>query len=91
MGIYDEIRWDAVLPEGHPLDSRLFQTKSLDYPSLLEWIRRLADGEPWTAVGAAHVKYFQARSKAKIERCEAIPEEQLDEHMPKSITEQGCK
>ena len=30
MGLFDEIRWDAALPEGHPPDSRLFQTKSLD-------------------------------------------------------------
>ena len=33
MGLFDEIRWDAALPEGRPPDSRLFQTKSLDYPS----------------------------------------------------------
>jgi len=129
MSLYDEIRWDAALPEGHPAESRLFQTKSLDCPSwdyyvvtpqgrlllvgngfeddrnlsaetdiskgievefhgdmrlssargrgeyvarfthgTLEWIRLLADGEPWTAVGAAHVKYFEARSRARIER-----------------------
>ena len=30
MGLYDEIRWDAELPAGHPEDNRLFQTKSLD-------------------------------------------------------------
>src|SRR5580704_6759859 len=30
MGLYDEIRWDAPLPEGHPPDDRIFQTKSLD-------------------------------------------------------------
>ena len=30
MGLYDEIRWDAALPEGHPPDDRIFQTKSLD-------------------------------------------------------------
>jgi len=30
MGMYDEIRWEATLPAGHPTDSRLFQTKSLD-------------------------------------------------------------
>ena len=29
MGVYDEIRWDAELPEGHPAGQRLFQTKSL--------------------------------------------------------------
>jgi hypothetical protein len=105
MGLFDEIRWDAALPEGHPPDSRLFQTKSLD-PCLehyvvtpegrlllvgngfedgedsekgidvefhgdmrllsvdgdreylarfthgtLEWIRPLAEGEPWSARG----------------------------------------
>jgi hypothetical protein len=115
MGLFDEIRWDAPLPEGHPPDSRLFQTKSLD-PCMdyyvvtpegrlllvgsgfedgadlagkeisqgidvefhgdmrllsaegyreylarfthgtLEWIRPLADGEPWTTVAAAGVK-----------------------------------
>jgi len=30
MGLYDEIRWEAALPEGHPPDDRIFQTKSLD-------------------------------------------------------------
>ena len=30
MGMYNEIRWDAALPEGHPSDDRVFQTKSLD-------------------------------------------------------------
>ena len=53
----------------------------------LEWIRPLAEGEPSSAVGAAHVKYFQARSNAKIEqpeRGEGIPEEQLDEHKLKT-------
>ncbi len=30
MGLYDEIRWDAALPEGHPPEDRIFQTKSLD-------------------------------------------------------------
>jgi hypothetical protein len=30
MGLFDEIRWDAALPEGHPPDDRIFQTKSLD-------------------------------------------------------------
>ena len=147
MGLYDEIRWEAALPKGHPPDSRLFQTKSLD-PCLdhyvvtpegrlllvgngfeddadladagisqgidvefhgdmrllsseghqeylarfthgtLEWIRPLADGEPWTTVAAARVKFERARSNAKIgrgieqlERGEGIPEEKLDEHM----------
>jgi hypothetical protein len=37
MGIFDEIRWDAALPKGHPPDSRLFQTKSLD-PCLDQYI-----------------------------------------------------
>jgi len=148
MGLFDEIRWDAALPEGHPPDSRLFQTKSLD-PCLdcyvvtaegrlllagngfeddadlanaaispgidvefhgdmrlvseeghreylarfthgaLEWIRPLADGDPWTTVEAARVK-FARRSNAKIgrgieqlERGEGIPEEKLDDHMTK--------
>jgi len=150
MGLYDEIRWDAALPKGHPPDSRLFQTKSLDDPCLdhyvvtpegrlllvgngfedgadladteisqgidvefhgdmrllsaegqreylarfthgaLEWIRPLAGGEPWTTVAAAHVKFARARSNAKIrqgaeqlERGEGIPEEKLDDDMPK--------
>lgn len=150
MGLSDEIRWDAALPEGHPPDSRLFQTKCLDYPSwdyyvvtpegrlllvgngweddadladaeisqgievefhgdmrlvsseghrqylarfthgTLEWIRPLGDGEPWTAVGAAHVKYFRSRSDANIkreteqlERGEGISQEQRDEPMTK--------
>ena len=121
MGLYDEIRWDAALPKGHPPDSRLFQTKSLDSPCLdryvvtpegrlllvgngigdgvdlaaaeisqgidvefhgdmrlvsseghreylarfthgtLEWIRPLADGEPWTTVAAARVKFVRVR------------------------------
>lgn len=30
MGMYDEVRWYAALPEGHPETDRLFQTKSLD-------------------------------------------------------------
>ena len=30
MGLYDEIRWDAELPERHPADDRIFQTKFLD-------------------------------------------------------------
>ena len=144
MGLYDEIRWDAALPIGHPSDSRLFQTKSLDSPCLdhyvvtpegrlllvgsgfvddvalaaaemsqgtdvefhgdmrlvssegyreylarfthgtLEWIRPLAEGEPWTSVGAAHVKFVRARSNAKtgqeieqLERGEGIPKESL--------------
>lgn len=143
MGLYDEIRWDAALPKGHPPDSRLFQTKSLDYPSLehyvvtpegrlllvgngfedgadltdhpkisqgidvefhgdmrlvsaeghreylarfthgtLEWIRPLADGEPWTTVAAARVKSMRTRSNARIgqeieqlERGEGMPPE----------------
>lgn len=33
MGLSDEIRWDAALPECHPPDSRQFQTKCLDYAS----------------------------------------------------------
>lgn len=37
MGLFDEIRWDAALPEGHPPDSRLFQTKSLD-PCLDQYV-----------------------------------------------------
>jgi len=125
MGLFDEIRWDAPLPEGHPPDSRLFQTKSLD-PCMdyyvvtpegrlllvgsgfedgadladreisqgidvefhgdmrllsaegyreylarfthgtLEWIRPLADGEPWSTVAAASVKFAHSRSNAKI-------------------------
>jgi|SRR5271165_3613858 len=125
MGLFDEIRWDAALPEGHPPDSRLFQTKSLD-PCLdhyvvtpegrlllvgggfddtdladaeilpgaidvefhgdmrmlsvggqleylarfthgtLEWIRPLAEGEPWSAVDAARVRFERARSNAKL-------------------------
>jgi hypothetical protein len=127
MGFYDEIRWDAVLPAGHPPGSRLFQTKSLnpcldhyvvtaegrllltgngfeDYADVadagtsrgidvefhgdirllsaegqreylarlthgtLEWIRPLADGEPWNAVAAARVKFVRCRSNAKIGR-----------------------
>jgi hypothetical protein len=124
MGLFDEIRWDAALPVGHPPDSNLFQTKSLDDPCLdhyvvtthgrlllvgggfgdsveladaeisqgvdvefhgdmrlvsakgyreylarfthgtLEWIRPLTDGEPWSTVAAAHVKFERARSDA---------------------------
>lgn len=30
MGMYDELLWQAALPEGHPADDRVFQTKSLD-------------------------------------------------------------
>jgi len=127
MGLFDEIRWDAVLPEGHPPDSRLFQTKSLD-PCLdhyvvtpegrlflvgggfehaadlvdaqvsqggidvefhgdmrllstqgeweylarfthgtLEWIRPLAEGEPWSAVDAARVKFERTRPDTKLD------------------------
>jgi len=120
MGMYDQIRWDAALPEGHAPDDRIFQTKSLD-PCLehylvtregrlllvgngwededlalahdwkgidvdfhgdmrlvsikgyreylarfthgtLEWIRPLADGDPWTAVAAARMEFLRARS-----------------------------
>lgn len=116
MGLYDEVRWDAALPEGHQPDDRLFQTKSLD-PSLdyyvvtpdgrlhlvgngwrdddlehasslngvdvefhgdihlvsvkrdgeylarftngtLEWIRPLAEGEPWSSVAIASMKFY---------------------------------
>jgi hypothetical protein len=146
MGLFDEIRWDAALPEGHPFDDHIFQTKSLDpclehylvtpegrlhlvgngwededlehAPGLkgvdvefhgdirlvsvkrhreylarfthgtLEWIRPLADGEPWTTVAAARVKFVRGRSNAKIgrgieqlETGEGIPEEKLDGHM----------
>jgi hypothetical protein len=115
MGMFDEIRWDAALPEGHPAEDRIFQTKSLD-PCLehylvtpegrlllvgngwrddelehaqrlggvdvefhgdmrlwsvkshreyltrfthgtLEWIRPLADGEPWCSVAVARMKW----------------------------------
>jgi hypothetical protein len=148
MGLYDEIRWDAALPEGHPPDSRLFQTKSLD-PCMdhyvvtpegrlllagngfedgadlpdteisqgidvefhgdlrlssgdreylarfthgtLEWIRPLADGDPWTTVAAAHVKFLRARSSAKIGRgidqLESGEEEKLDEHIMMKLDE----
>jgi hypothetical protein len=153
MGLYDEIRWDAALPEGHPPDSRLFQTKSLD-PCMdhyvvtpegrlllvgsgfedgadladreisqgvdvefhgdmrllsaegyreylarfthgaLEWIRPVADGEPWNSVAAAWVKFAHSRSSAKIgrgveqpERGEGSVEENIDEHMTKPKAE----
>lgn len=51
MGLFDEIRWDAALPEGHPADDRLFQTKSLD-PSMLRYVvtaegRLLLVGHGW--------------------------------------------
>ena len=39
MGLYDEIRWEAALPEGHPPEDRIFQTKSLDRS--LEHFRRI--------------------------------------------------
>jgi hypothetical protein len=29
MGMYDDVQWDAELPEGHPAGRRRFQTKSL--------------------------------------------------------------
>ena len=150
MGLYDEIRWDAALPAGHPPESRIFQTKSLDQPCLdhyvvtaegrlllagngfeddgdvadaeisqgidvefhgdmrlvsaegqrdylarfthgtLEWIRPVADGEPWSAVAAARLKFVRCRSNAKIGRGieqleggEGIAEEKLDEQMTK--------
>jgi len=149
MGLFDEIRWDAELPKGHPPDNRLFQTKSLD-PCMdqyvvtaegrlllmgygfedsadlvdaeisegvdvefhgdmlmisvgghreylarfthgtLEWIRPIAGDEPWTATGAARVKFERSRSNAKIargieqlERGEGIPEDKLDENNTK--------
>lgn len=52
MGMYDEVRWDAALPEGHPEQSRLFQTKSLD-PCLEHYVvsgegRLLLMGNGWT-------------------------------------------
>lgn len=28
--MFDQVRWDAALPEGHPADDRVFQTKSLE-------------------------------------------------------------
>jgi hypothetical protein len=30
VGLYDEVWWEAELPQGHPPASRLFQTKSFD-------------------------------------------------------------
>ena len=45
----------------------------------LEWIRPLADGEPWTTVAAARVKFERSRSNAKNrEHGEGIPEDKLD-------------
>jgi hypothetical protein len=51
MGLYDEVRWDATLPEGHPPDDRIFQTKSLD-PGLEHYVvtpegRLLLVGNGW--------------------------------------------
>jgi len=51
MGLYDEVRWDATLPEGHPPDDRIFQTKSLD-PGLEQYVvtaegRLLLVGNGW--------------------------------------------
>lgn len=51
MGMFDEIRWDAALPEGHPSDDRIFQTKSLD-PCLEHYLvtpegRLLLVGSGW--------------------------------------------
>lgn len=51
MGMFDEIRWEATLPAGHPEDSRLFQTKSLD-PCLEHYVvtregRLLMVGNGW--------------------------------------------
>lgn len=51
MGMFDEIRWDAALPEGHPADDRIFQTKSLD-PCLEQYLvtpdgRLLLVGNGW--------------------------------------------
>jgi hypothetical protein len=37
MSVYDEIRWDAAMPEGHPPEDRIFQTKSLD-PCLVQFL-----------------------------------------------------
>jgi hypothetical protein len=134
MGLFDEIRWDAALPEDHPPESRLFQTKSLDDPCLdhyivtpegrlllvgggfydgadladaeisqgvdvefhgdmrllavkghqeylarfthgaLEWIRPLTDGEPWTSVAAARMKFARARPDANVGEEKLEPE-----------------
>lgn len=51
MGLYDEIRWEAPLPEGHPADDRIFQTKSL-HPCLEHFLvtaegRLLLVGSGW--------------------------------------------
>ena len=51
MGLYDEIRWDAALPEDHPPADRIFQTKSLD-PCLDHYVvtpegRLLLVGNGW--------------------------------------------
>jgi hypothetical protein len=130
MGMIDEIRWDAALPEGHPPEDRIFQTKSLD-PSwehylvtpegrlllvgngwqdedlehalngtgvevefhgdirlvsrrgqgeylarfthgTLEWIKPLADGEPYCAVALARLKLANSRSTASSEVAETV-------------------
>lgn len=41
MGMFDEIRWDAALPEGHPPGDRIFQTKSLNpCPTIILLLRK---------------------------------------------------
>ena len=51
MGMIDEIRWDAALPEDHPPEDRIFQTKSL-HPSWEHYLvtregRLLLVGHGW--------------------------------------------
>lgn len=128
MGMFDEIRWDAALPEGHPPEDHIFQTKSLDAcleqylvtaegrlllvgngwqdedlehaPNLegvdvdfhgdiqilsvkeqrqywvrfthgtLEWVRPLADGEPWDSVAIASMKFYARRQQQNPQQLE---------------------
>ena len=63
MGLYDEVRWDAALPEGHPAEDRIFQTKSLD-PCLDHFLvtpdgRLLLVGNGWQDGDLEHAQNLQ--------------------------------
>jgi hypothetical protein len=63
MGMYDEIRWDAPLPEGHSPEDRIFQTKSLD-PCLEHYLvtpegRLFLVGSGWQGEDLEHAENLQ--------------------------------
>ena len=50
MGLYDEIRCDAPLPDGYPCADRWFQTKTFPHPSMQRY-RITRDGRLLDSLG----------------------------------------